>query len=263
MAEADRSKKTAPRRSFAAPKHKQITERLLADIESGRWTPGTQIPSEERLAEETGASLGTIRRALRSLSEMGVLERHQGRGTFVSGARAPECHLRHFRFVAEGSQTLLPVYFKVLDVEETQDCGPWQQALQTSESDFVRIRRIVSVNGEFDIFSEVYLPADRFRSVVRMPGGLNGVSIRDMLAERFNAPTLQTYQTALCQTLPPRVTRLIGVPPGQYGIVWTICGMSYRALPITWQRIFIPPSDRALQIPCFRQLDVVGRGSPA
>lgn len=69
-----------------------------------------------------------------------------------------------------------------------------------------------------------------------------------MLAERFNAPTLNTRQTMACQPLPPRVTRMLSLPAGQYGIVWTVGGLSYRDTPITWQRIFVPPSDRVLEI---------------
>lgn len=239
------------------PKHKRIAREILADIEEGRWTPGVQIPSEDQIATETGASVGTVRRALLNLVEMGVLERHHGKGTFVSGARAPERHLRHFRFVAEGCTDLLPVYFRVLDVEETTDGGPWQHHLESISQSFVRITRIVSVNNEFDVFSEVYLPGDRFSEIASMGESLDGVSIRDLLAERFNAPTLRTHQLMNCAPLPPRVSRLINVPAGQYGMVLTIRGLSYRETPITWQRIFIPPSDRTLDISCQPRIEQV------
>ncbi|MEX2519469.1 MAG: GntR family transcriptional regulator [Paracoccaceae bacterium] len=230
-------------------KHQRISEQLLSAIETGRWRPGDRIPSEDRLAAEMSASLGTVRRALRSLVEIGVVERHHGRGTFVSGARAPERHLRHFRFTAEGDTHLLPVFFNVLDVELTEESGPWAGFLQDPMDRFIRIRRIASINGEFDLFSEIYLPERRFGDIARMSvAALNGVSIRDMLAERFNAPTLEARQTMLCQTLPPRVSRLIGAPAGQFGIVWTVAATSYRAAPITWQRIFVPPSDRVIEI---------------
>src|SRR5690606_22626235 len=92
------------------PKHRQIAEQLLSQIESGRWKPGDQIPSEEQFVQETGTSLGTVQRALRNLVEMGVLVRQHGRGTFVAGARAPRRHLRHFRFLAEDGVSLLPIY---------------------------------------------------------------------------------------------------------------------------------------------------------
>lgn len=230
-------------------KHQRISEQLLSEIETGRWRPGDRIPSEDQLAAEMSASLGTVRRALRSLAEIGVVERRHGSGTFVSGARAPNRHLRHFRFMAEGDSRLLPVFFNVLDVEVTEESGPWAGFLQDPMDRFVRIRRIVSINGEFDLFSEVYLPERRFGDIARMSiAALNGVSIREMLAERFNAPTLDARQTMLCQPLPPRVSRLIGAPAGQFGMVWTVASASYRAAPITWQRIFVPPSDRMIEI---------------
>ncbi|MCI5078118.1 GntR family transcriptional regulator [Oricola sp.] len=230
-------------------KHQRISEEILTAIEEGRWLPGDQLPAEDQLAAEMGASLGTMQRALRSLVQMGVVERHHGRGTFVSGARAQETQLRHFRFMAEGGTRLLPVFFKIIDVETTSESGPWSQFFGTPDGEFIHIHRLVSVNDEFEVFSEIYLPADRFSDLAQMSETtLNGVSFRDMLAERFNAPTLNTRQTMACQPLPPRVARQLDVPPGQYGMVWTICGLSYRDAPITWQRIFVPPSDRVIEI---------------
>ncbi len=233
----------------AKAKHKQISEDILKAIEDGRWVPGAQLPSEDQLATEMGASLGTIQRALRSLVQMGVVERSHGRGTFVSGSQAQEGQLMHFRFVAEGGKHLLPVYFKILNVELTDENGPWSSFLGAPVEQYVHIHRIVSINDEFEVFSEIYLPADRFSELAQMSEAtLNGVSFRDMLAERFNAPTLNTRQMMACQPFPPRVARQMNVPAGQYGIVWTIGGMSYRDTPITWQRIFVPPSDRMIEI---------------
>ncbi|UUX50969.1 GntR family transcriptional regulator [Nisaea acidiphila] len=238
-----------PVSSSAKAKHRQISEEILTAIEAGRWLPGERLPSEDQLATETGASLGTVRRSLRSLVQMGVVERRHGSGTYVSGARAQEEQLRHFRFMAEGGEQLLPVYFKILSIETTREAGPWSQFFGPEAESYIHIQRLVSVNEEFDVFSEVYLPEERFAELARMSETtLNGVSFRDMLAERFNAPTLNTRETMVCQTLPPRVTRCLDVPPGQFGMVWTVCGMSYRDVPITWQRIFVPPSDRVLEI---------------
>lgn len=240
-------------------KHRQISEGILSAIEAGRWLPGDQLPAEDQIASEMGASIGTVQRALRSLVEMGVVERHHGRGTFVSGAQAQERQLRHFRFMAEGGTRLLPVYFKIIGIDTTDESGPWSQFIGASNGEYVHIERIVSVNDEFECFSEIYLPSDRFSELASMTEAtLNGVSFRDMLTERFNAPTLNTRQTISCQPLPPRVTRLLEVPAGQYGTVWTICGMSYRDAPITWQRIFVPPSDRVIEI-----VPMTSNGQPA
>lgn len=250
-------------RGSSRSKHRLIADQLLREIETGQWRPGSQLPSEEQLAKRTGASLGTVQRALRNLVELGVVERQHGRGTFVAGSRAPEHHLRTFRFRADGGEQLLPVYFNVLDIELVGDTGPWSGFLKVGADGAVRIRRLASINGEFDAFSEVYLPGKRFSEIAGLkPAALDGVSIRDFLAERFNAPTLNTRQTMLCQVLPPRVTRLIGTPAGQYGIIWTVLGMTYRDAPITWQRIFIPPSDRVLEIAPITRHTSTGRAKP-
>ena len=231
------------------PKHRRIADRILSEIESGNWQAGAQIPSEDRLADESAVSVGTVQRALRSLVDMGVLVRKHGKGTFVSGARAPERHLRHFRFLADDGQTLLTIYFNILDITPCNQAGPWATFLDDPSHEYVRITRLASVAGEFEAYSEVLLPAGRFGGLLDFHRkALDGVSIRDKLAEEFNAPTLSARQTLLCQPLPPRVTQILDLPTSHYGMVWTIEGRSFRDAPITWQRVFVPPSDRALEL---------------
>ncbi len=243
-----------------APKHRALSDFLLSRIEAGDWLPGEQIPSEEQLAVESGMSLGTVQRALRNLAEIGVVERQHGRGTFVRGGRAPNRHLRHFRFLAEDGRTLLPIFVRLHDISLIDEEGPWAAFLGCCDDGYVRIRREVSVASEFSMYSEVCLPADRFGALMSIDRNeFEGLSIRDAIAERFNAPTLSAEQTMLCQMLPPRATKVLNLPLGTCGIVWIIGGLSYRDTPITWQRVFVPPSDRALQISAhqFRSLSSV------
>lgn len=61
----------------------QVYESLLADLLSGKYLPGDQIPTEEKLQEIYGVSRATIREAVGQLVAAGLLRRRQGRGTFV------------------------------------------------------------------------------------------------------------------------------------------------------------------------------------
>lgn len=64
---------------------------LLADrIGSGRIAQGQALPPERELADQLGVSRATLRRALADLAAAGLVERHQGRGTFVAGGRLSE-----------------------------------------------------------------------------------------------------------------------------------------------------------------------------
>lgn len=230
------------------PKYRQIADMLLARIEDGKWKPGELLPSEAELAQALPASLGTIQKALNQLAGQGVLVREQGKGTFVIRARPPDRYLRHFRFVAEDGTTLLPAYVRMLSVDLTAERGPWARVLG-EEDDYVHLRRVMNINGEFEVFSEIYLSGRRFGALAALDlQELAGTSIRDLLSDHFNAPTLGVEQTFRCMMLPPRVCIEIGVPQGTVGIVWEIAGRSYRELPVTFQRVYVPPVDRPFQV---------------
>lgn len=241
-----------PRRRAAAegggPKYGQVANRILRQIEGGVWKPGDQLPSEADLAKSMEVSLGTVQKALQLLVEDRVVVRQHGRGTFVGTSRTPEEALRHFRFLSEGGDRLLPVFSTVLGIAETTEPGPWSHFLK-DEPSFVTLRRRLSVGGEFDVYSEFYLPGSRVRPLLDIPPDeLDGVLLRDFLAERFNLPTLRMEQRMQCGLIPPRVCNLINLPRGSFGLIWHLLGYSYRDAPAIFQRAYVPPTDRALQI---------------
>jgi DNA-binding GntR family transcriptional regulator len=73
------------------PRHRQIRDRLAAAIQrsvppTDRWDGrGGRFPSDRELAERFGVSRPTVRQAMAGLVADGLLERIQGRGTFVRG----------------------------------------------------------------------------------------------------------------------------------------------------------------------------------
>ncbi|HEX6515717.1 MAG TPA: FadR/GntR family transcriptional regulator [Nocardioidaceae bacterium] len=62
----------------------QVVEYLLQDITEGVYPPGSQLPPEPVLAEQAGVSRLTLREAIKSLRQRGVVRVEQGRGTFVN-----------------------------------------------------------------------------------------------------------------------------------------------------------------------------------
>jgi GntR family transcriptional regulator, histidine utilization repressor len=70
--------------SAAQPRYAQIKETIRRRIQSGHWREGFQIPSEHKLLEEFSVSRMTVHRALRDLTDEGLLTRVQGLGTFVA-----------------------------------------------------------------------------------------------------------------------------------------------------------------------------------
>jgi len=71
---------TAPSR----PRYVQIEESLHALLETGGYRPGDKLPPEPELAQQLGVSRATLREALRSFEQQGIINRKQGVGTFVN-----------------------------------------------------------------------------------------------------------------------------------------------------------------------------------
>lgn len=71
-------------RDTARPFYQQIKDTIARRIHDGDWQPGEKVPSELTLVEELGVSRMTVNRALRELTQQGLLRRVHGVGTFVA-----------------------------------------------------------------------------------------------------------------------------------------------------------------------------------
>ena len=71
------------------PFYRQIIEQVKFAIARGDLQPGTQLPTVRQLAVDLSINPNTVIRAYREMEIEGLLETHQGSGTFV-GDRKPE-----------------------------------------------------------------------------------------------------------------------------------------------------------------------------
>ncbi|WP_036135313.1 histidine utilization repressor [Luteimonas mephitis] len=66
------------------PQYAKLKHYVLQQITSGKWPPHSQIPSENELVAQFDVSRMTVNRALRELTDSGVVTRVQGVGSFVA-----------------------------------------------------------------------------------------------------------------------------------------------------------------------------------
>ena len=71
------------------PGYRQLIDQVRAGIASGALTAGDQLPTVRQLAVDLAINPNTVMRAYRELALGGLLETHQGTGTFISD-RKPE-----------------------------------------------------------------------------------------------------------------------------------------------------------------------------
>jgi GntR family transcriptional regulator len=66
------------------PVYRQIMDQVRGGIASGALTAGDQLPTVRQLAVDLEINPNTVVRAYRELEFGGLLETHQGTGTFIS-----------------------------------------------------------------------------------------------------------------------------------------------------------------------------------
>ncbi len=66
------------------PVYRQLIDQVRSGVASGSLTAGDQLPTVRQLAVDLAINPNTVMRAYRELELGGLLETHQGTGTFIS-----------------------------------------------------------------------------------------------------------------------------------------------------------------------------------
>ena len=69
------------------PVYRQIIDQVRAGIAAGSLTMGDQLPTVRQLAVDLAINPNTVLRAYRELELGGLLETHQGTGTFITAKK--------------------------------------------------------------------------------------------------------------------------------------------------------------------------------
>lgn len=110
------------------PKHTQLSD-VLASLATTDLGPGAAIPSERELMATYDVSRATVRKAIDSLVAGGLLQRVQGKGTFVARPRL-ESHLHLASFSEEMRRRGLTPSSRLMLVDEERPPAEVVKALR-------------------------------------------------------------------------------------------------------------------------------------
>ena len=69
------------------PVYRQLVDQVRSGMASGSWNAGDQLPTVRQLAVDLAINPNTVMRAYRELELGGLLETHQGTGTFIANKK--------------------------------------------------------------------------------------------------------------------------------------------------------------------------------
>ncbi|MEI9985166.1 MAG: GntR family transcriptional regulator [Aliidongia sp.] len=90
------------------PLYRQVYDIIVKKVAEGAWRPGEALPSEQALARELGVSQGTVRKVLDALTAENLMERRQGKGTFLAENTQDRTLFRFFKMARPGGDRVIP-----------------------------------------------------------------------------------------------------------------------------------------------------------
>ena len=151
------------------PLHRRLAEALASAIRSGEIDPSAPLPSEKDIARDCDVALGTVRQAMSLLREAGLIERRQGRGTFVKRADFSRSLLRFFRF--GGDDSAIPEGAILASVSTTADAATAEALDLTPGDPVLRLERVRSLGGRPVVHEVLWLALPTFTALTETATG--------------------------------------------------------------------------------------------
>ena len=147
-------------------KYVVVREHLLALIDQG-LKPGAPMPSERELCELFGVSRMTVRQAVDTLVVDGILERHQGKGTFVAPPKL-DLQVRLTSFTQEMQRRGMEPGVVMLQAETITSSETVAEALELEAGAEVHhLRRLLTANAIPMAIEENWIPAALLPNLLR------------------------------------------------------------------------------------------------
>lgn len=129
--------------------HSQISQWLRDRITGGDWPEHYRLPAEPDLARRLGVSRGTLRRAVRTVVDEGLLVQTRGRGTFVATTVVEPPLAQRLTTLSEAFiDAGHPLTTTVIGQEVAEPPAPVAALLEVEDSDPVlRLERVRHLDG--------------------------------------------------------------------------------------------------------------------
>lgn len=129
------------------PLYQQVKAHLQARMLCGELKPGDLLPSEIQLAATLGVSQGTVRKALNEMAAEHLVERRQGRGTFVARHTSKRAVGHFFPLTRPDGRRIAPTSRIV--AHETEPANPVERERLQLDADTVvhRLTRLRQLEG--------------------------------------------------------------------------------------------------------------------
>jgi GntR family transcriptional regulator len=196
------------------PLYLQVKDLMVRRLASGAWRPGEALPSEFQLADEFGVSQGTVRKALDELAAQNLVDRKQGKGTFVAQHTAQRALFHFFHLIADTGERALPGARTLSLAKAKADRREAERLDLRSGGTVIRLKRLRQLGERVAIHERIVLPGALFPGFTdRMPVDVPNELYR-YYEERYGVTVARAAERLKAVAARPDEARALGLKSG-------------------------------------------------
>lgn len=198
------------------PMHARIARTLRERIADGVYAIGTQIPAEDRLAEEFAVSRSTIRQALRHLQGDRLIESRKGSGSVVLPGSAASTQMLHATSIDDllAFSSGRKFHFESIGIESI-GADLAVKAGVSGDSGWLTLKGFGQSDG-YDLpecWAEYYIHKD-FAAIGRLLSSPVVAPIFPLIEQRFCVRVVEVHQEMSAAVISPAQAAVLNVEPG-------------------------------------------------
>jgi GntR family transcriptional regulator len=222
-------------RRSVVPLYYQIRQHLLEQIRGGRLKPGQPIPSEPELCAQLRVSRMTVRQAVRSLCDEGLVYAERGKGTFVSGIKQEKNVSQLLSFTEEMKAHGARVQSRVLSFKTVSADTDVASALRLAPgAKTLRLKRVRLADSVPMGIETSYLSALRFRDLPKAFDGQS--SLYRALDQQYGIQMFGAEEIAEAGLASAPDARMLRIRPGSAVFLFTRISYLKDGRPVEYVR---------------------------
>lgn len=225
-----------------APLYKEVKQRIIENLISGKWKAGDKIPTEPELAKHYAVGIATIRAAVADLVAAQVLRRIQGKGTFVSESKSP---YRFSNFIDSNGTREIPTRV-LLSFRSERSSGDLAKDLQLAKYDSSRkifsLWMLFLIHGTPVAVSNASIPAALFPNLSRKHIQNEKLPLYAFYQKHFNVNVVRVQADISAVVASPCVYKHLKLSSAVPLLEIERIAYTFQDIPVEYRRIWINSS---------------------
>lgn len=213
-------------------RYKEVKNGILAALSAKEWKGGEAIPSEKKLSERFGVSIGTLRKAIDELVADNILVRHQGLGTFVAQHQRDRYFFRFFRVVRQDGDKTYPTvtHMSFARAKASREVAA-ALGIESGARVFTFVNRL-ALHGETVMIDSITVAEERFAGLTEAALRERPSTLYNFYQDAFHINVVGTEERLRVVTANETDTELLEVPLGSPLLEVRRIAYSYHQEPV-------------------------------